>query len=127
LDPESAFDMSRVDTPACLAAAAGRDLDRVFVPGSESGLPDDARGNEQNMALVRFWLPAAIGIAGVILVVVGDGAGRGAGIVLIGAALLVVLANVLMRIGLQSEQDREREQANRRYFSRHGRWPDDGI
>jgi drug/metabolite transporter (DMT)-like permease len=79
------------------------------------------------MALVRFWLPAAIGIAGVILVVVGDGAGRGAGIVLIGAALLVVLANVLMRIGLQSEQDREREQANRRYFSRHGRWPDDGI
>ncbi len=79
------------------------------------------------MTLVRFWLPAAIGIAGVILIVVGDGAGTGAGIVLIGAALLVVLANVLMRIGLQSEQDREREQANRRYLSRHGRWPEDGV
>jgi hypothetical protein len=78
------------------------------------------------MTLVRFWLPSAIGAAGAILLVVGDVVAKGAGIVLIGAALLVVLANVLMRLGLQSEQDRAREQENRRYFSRHGRWPDNG-
>jgi hypothetical protein len=45
--------------------------------------------------------------------------------VLIGVAVLVVLANVLLRLGLQSERDREREQWNRRFFSRHGRWPED--
>jgi hypothetical protein len=69
-------------------------------------------------------LPAAISVAGLLLLVVGDSVGR-AGIVLIGVAVLVVLANVLLRLGLQSERDREREQWNRRFFSRHGRWPED--
>jgi hypothetical protein len=82
-------------------------------------------GTQCSMKLVRIWLPAAIGLGGVILIVVGDSVARGAGIVLIGVALLVVLANVLVRLGLQSERDREREQQNRRFFSRHGRWPDD--
>jgi hypothetical protein len=39
---------------------------------------------------------------------------RGAGIVLIGVAGLVVLANVFMRLGLQSERDWRREEARRR-------------
>jgi hypothetical protein len=57
----------------------------------------DPTGNEQDMTATR------------------DGSVcRGAGIVLIGVAALVVLANVLVRLGLQSERDREREQRNRR-------------
>jgi drug/metabolite transporter (DMT)-like permease len=77
------------------------------------------------VTLARVWLPAAIGVAGLLLIVVSDSVGRGAGIVLIGVAALVVLANVLVRLALQSERDREREQRNRHYFSSHGRWPDD--
>jgi hypothetical protein len=66
------------------------------------------------LVLVRIVLPATIALAGVVLVIVGGDSGRGAGIVLIGVAGLVVLANVLIRLGLQSERDREREQARRR-------------
>jgi hypothetical protein len=71
--------------------------------------------------VVRVVLPAAIAVAGVVLVSVGGDAALGAGIVLIGVAALVVLANVLMRLGLSSERDREREEERRR----RGRWPDD--
>jgi hypothetical protein len=78
-----------------------------------------------SLLAVRVLLPAAIAIVGVVLVIVGDDAGRGAGIVLIGVAGLVVLANLLMRLGLGSERDREREEARRRAFSRSGHWPDD--
>jgi high-affinity Fe2+/Pb2+ permease len=64
--------------------------------------------------LVRVVLPAAIAVAGVVLVVVGGDSAQGAGIVLIGVAALVVLANLFMRLALQSERDREREQERRR-------------
>jgi hypothetical protein len=66
------------------------------------------------LLLVRFVLPAVIALAGVALVVFGGDSGKGAGIVLIGVAGLVVLANVLIRLGLQSERDREREAERRR-------------
>jgi Flp pilus assembly protein TadB len=62
---------------------------------------------------VRIVLPALIAIAGVVLLIVGDDAARGAGIVLIGVAVLVVLANLFMRLSLQSERDRRREAARR--------------
>jgi hypothetical protein len=77
-----------------------------------------------SLVVVRVLLPAAIAVAGVVLVIVGGDAGRGAGVVLIGVAGLVVLANLLMRLGIASERDREREEARRREFSRRGRWPD---
>jgi len=75
------------------------------------------------LLLVRVALPAAIAIAGVVLLLMGGDAAQGAGIVLIGVAGLVVLANALIRLGLQSERDREGEEARRRLFSRRGRWP----
>ena len=65
------------------------------------------------LLFVRVVLPATIALAGVVLVIVGGDSGRGAGIVLIGVALLVVLANLFIRLGLQSERDREREEARR--------------
>ena len=66
------------------------------------------------LRLVRYGLPALIFLAGVALVIVGGDAPLGAGIVLIGVAALVVLANVMMQLALQSERDREREEERRR-------------
>lgn len=63
--------------------------------------------------LVRYGLPAAILVAGVVLVVIGGDAPLGAGIVLIGVAGLVVLANVMMQLSVQSERDRAREAQRR--------------
>ena len=66
------------------------------------------------LTLVRFVLPAVIAVVGVVLVITGGDSARGAGIVLIGVALLVVLANLFIRLGLLSERDREEEEARRR-------------
>jgi hypothetical protein len=65
------------------------------------------------LTLVRYVLPAAIALAGVVLLVIGGDAPTGAGIVLIGVAVIVVLANLFMRLALQSEEDREREERRR--------------
>jgi hypothetical protein len=64
--------------------------------------------------LVRYGLPAVIATVGVALVVLGSETAQGAGIVLIGVALLVVLANLYIRLALSSERDREREAERRR-------------
>jgi len=37
----------------------------------------------------------------------------------------VLLLNVLFRIGVQGEQERDREDEARAYFTKHGRWPDE--
>jgi hypothetical protein len=66
------------------------------------------------LLLVRVVLPAVIAVVGVVLIVVGGDSAQGAGIVLVGVAGLVVLANAFMRLALQSERDREREEERRR-------------
>lgn len=75
------------------------------------------------LTLVRIWLPAAIAVAGSVLIVLGGDARRGAGIVLIGVAVTVVLANLFFRLSMSSERDREREQERRGFFSGRGRRP----
>ena len=65
------------------------------------------------MWLVRIALPAAIFVAGVVLIVIGGDAPLGAGIVLIGVSGLVVLGNVMMQLGGQSERDRAEEERRR--------------
>jgi len=74
----------------------------------------ESRGTPFSLILVRFVLPAVIAIAGIVLVIAGGDAARGAGVVLIGVAVLVVLANLFMRLALQSERDRRREESRRR-------------
>jgi hypothetical protein len=76
-----------------------------------------------SLSLVRIWLPAATAIAGGGLIAFGGDAARGAGVVLVGVAALVVLANVFMRLAISSQRDREVEEERRRSFSRRGRWP----
>jgi hypothetical protein len=76
---------------------------------------------------VRVVLPVGIVAIGVALAALGrDDAVVGAGVVLTGVGMLVALLNVLMRLGIESGGDRDREEAARRYFDRHGRWPAGG-
>ena len=78
------------------------------------------------LALVRIVLPAAIAAAGVVLIVTGTGENeQGAGVALIGCAVLVVMFNLLLRLGWRDQRDRDREEAAREHFDRTGRWPDD--
>jgi hypothetical protein len=79
------------------------------------------------LAATRWMLPITIAVAGVIGIVIGRGhtAAAGAGVVLLGAGLIVWMINWLFRMSLESNRDREREEEAREYFDAHGRWPDE--
>jgi hypothetical protein len=56
--------------------------------------------------------------------VAGTSGSLAAGALVISAATAVLLLNVLYRIGVQGDRERDREEEARRYFDEHGRWPD---
>ena len=79
------------------------------------------------MIWLRYGLPAALVVAGFVLLIVADGSVKWDGFAMcVGAGLSVLLMNVLFRFGAKGDEEREREDAAREYFAEHGRWPDDG-
>ena len=84
--------------------------------------------------ITRVWLPLAIAIAGVVLIILGGARTKGelgdsiasTGLVLVGVAVMVWMLNWLFRLSLGSNRDREREEEARRYYDRHGYWPGEG-
>ena len=77
--------------------------------------------------IVRIWLPIAILLGGVVLVIVrgGDETSLEGAAALWGAGLSVALLNWLYRIGVSGERTRGDEDAARAYFDEHGHWPDE--
>jgi hypothetical protein len=75
--------------------------------------------------LVRYGVPAAILLAGLIVSAVGGRIGMEAGALFISAAAAVLLLNVLFRMGVEGDRERDREEEARRYFDEHGHWPDE--
>ena len=75
---------------------------------------------------VRYGIPAALVLAGLVCLFVAPSGTRFEGWALFtGAGLSVLLLNLLFRIGVQGDLDRDREDAARVYFEEHGRWPDE--
>lgn len=79
------------------------------------------------LSATRLWLPLVIAVAGIVLIVDGHGRANSvpaaAGVALVVVALTVWLLNWLYRLGVQSADDRDREERAREYFDEHGRWP----
>jgi hypothetical protein len=77
------------------------------------------------LTATRIWLPVSIAVVGVFAIVLGHGrtALAGAGVVLLGTALMVWLINWLFRLSIESNQERVEEERAREYFDEHGRWP----
>jgi O-antigen/teichoic acid export membrane protein len=75
------------------------------------------------MNVVRYGIPAAFFVAGCAIALSSDGGGLAAGAMFISAATAVLLLNVLYRMGVQGDKERDREEEARRYFDEHGRWP----
>jgi hypothetical protein len=69
---------------------------------------------------VRYGIPAALFIAGMVIWGTGSVA---AGALFISAATAVLLLNFLFRMGVEGDKERDREDEARRYFDEHGRWP----
>ncbi len=74
------------------------------------------------LGTVRYGIPALIAAAGIVALVIG-GSGAGLGVVLIGSAFMVLLINVLFRVSIVSNHERDEEERAREQFDRTGRWP----
>ncbi len=85
---------------------------------------DYARGVSQlGLNLVRYGIPAALLVAGMIVFAASGQLGIVVGAMFISAATAVLLLNVLYRMGVEGDKDRDREEEARRYFDEHGHWP----
>ena len=75
---------------------------------------------------VRYILPAVVALVGIVILIFDQSLIGLEGFVLfVGAAGSILLLNVLHRIGVSGDAERDREEAARTYFDEHGRWPDD--
>jgi hypothetical protein len=79
------------------------------------------------MRWVRVWLPVAIMVAGVVAIVASGGseAGWEGGVAIIAAGVSVWLLNVIFRVGVQGERERDAEDEARDFYDKHGYWPDE--
>jgi hypothetical protein len=79
------------------------------------------------MFTVRYGVAAALIVAGQVVLITDtgpEGSGWEGWALFTGAGLAVLLLNLLFRMGVEGDRDREREEAARRYFDKYGRWPD---
>jgi hypothetical protein len=76
---------------------------------------------------LRWYLPAALCILGVVLLFVEgfNTAGVDAFAAFAGAGSSIWLINVLWRIGITGDEERDVEAEDRIYLQQHGHWPDE--
>lgn len=79
------------------------------------------------ITFLRYGLPAIVCAVGLLLAALRgfDETGLDAMGALFGAGGAIYLMNVLLRIGVVGDRERDREDAARAYFDEHGRWPDE--
>lgn len=77
------------------------------------------------MTLIRYVLPGAIFLGGVLMLLFGGSAGFEGFLMSIGASLSVLFMNVLFRMGASGDHERVQEAEAREHYARHGRWPDE--
>lgn len=75
---------------------------------------------------LRYVLPGVLIVAGIVILIAGSGSDIAVEgwALFTGAGVSILLLNVLYRMGVQGDKDRDREQAARDYFDQHGHWPD---
>jgi hypothetical protein len=79
----------------------------------------------RQLVLVRYVLPAAVIVAGAIVMSLGDEADLEGGAGIVGAGIAIFAVNWLIRASAAGDRERDREQQARDFFDAHGRWPDE--
>jgi hypothetical protein len=79
------------------------------------------------MFAVRYLLPLGIFLLGIGLLIADGGGTTGLEgfFMATGAALAVLLLNLLFRLGAEGDRERLAEEEAREQFARTGRWPDE--
>ncbi len=89
-----------------------------------AGTPPPTRS--KSLIAVRYVLPAVIALGGVLALILSDTINGLEGFAMgIGVAGSVLLLNILYRVGVSGDLERDEEEAARVYFDEHGRWPDE--
>ena len=79
------------------------------------------------MRVVRIWLPVAIIVGGIVAIIATGGSLSGweGGVAIIAAGISVWLLNVIFRVGVAGERERDAEDQARDFYAAHGYWPDE--
>jgi hypothetical protein len=79
------------------------------------------------MLFLRYGLPGLICLVGVVVGLSLNNSEQGleVAILLIAAGSSLWLMNILMRVGISGDRERDEEDAARRFFDEHGYWPDE--
>ena len=78
------------------------------------------------LRIIRVWLPAVVVVLGIVLFCVDPSADTALGSAgIIGAGLSIWLLNLLFRMGVKGDEERDDEAEARRFFDAHGHWPDE--
>jgi hypothetical protein len=78
------------------------------------------------LGAIRYGLPAALVLAGFVILIFADGSVRWEGWAMcVGAGLALLLLNVLFRFGAKGDEERDAEERAREYLAEHGHWPDE--
>ncbi|MGO9488312.1 MAG: hypothetical protein ACLQBB_04700 [Solirubrobacteraceae bacterium] len=92
--------------------------------GTGAGDQDDHSSHSVPMVLLRYVLPAAVVIAGLVVMALGSEADLEGGGGIVSAGIAIFFINWLFRTGAAGDREREAEDRARQYFDEHGRWPD---
>jgi hypothetical protein len=80
----------------------------------------------RTLIVVRYVLPAALTLAGLILIAIHPrGAALHGGLGIIGAGLAAFLFAFLAKVSMTGDKFRDSEEEARRFFDEHGYWPDE--
>ena len=90
----------------------------------EQPQPKGSQGDSLGVLAIRYGIPALFIIAGQVVLITTQDPVNWAGFT--GAGLAILLIGALVRMGTEGDRERDREEAARQYFDKHGRWPDDG-
>jgi hypothetical protein len=76
------------------------------------------------MRMLRYVLPAAVTLAGAVVMCFGSQIDLEGGASIVSAGLAIYFLNWLYRVGVSGDRQRDAEARARDYFDAHGRWPD---
>jgi len=95
-------------------------------PARDAPSVPDTPPTSAGMLIVRYGIGGVMVLAGIIMLIISpSGLGvEGFGMA-VGGGLAVLLLNLLYRMGVSGDREREQEEEARRYFDVHGEWPDE--
>lgn len=85
----------------------------------DAAIPEREPAARTGHVMSRLVIPLTLVVVGVILLILGVTL---IGVVVLGAGAIAFVADRLVRMGIVSQRDRDREAEARQEMRRHGRW-----